>query len=207
MEAKQEEIAIGEEELEALKRILTHLVEEGKISFTDEDLDKWDIDSDAFEVLRKNGIIERVEPLDYYCENCTYIITPQGFKFDDEDENFFAFMVNHGWVFLEEKEWDELIARWLYEKYADGFEFVDEDNYGYVAWWLYRVFASYDIEADEKIDRYDYRFAYKGPIFYRFGSKWLVRDVDYCNTNRWETASGIFKGATYSIIDNVPPEE
>jgi len=188
--------------LAEVRKLLTHLVEKGKVTFTDDDLREWDIDAELI-----SGFVERIEPDNYYCENCTYILVPANVKLSSTDYEFFAFMTLHGWIFLQEKEFDELIARWLYERYADGFEFVDEDNYGYAAWWLYRVFASYDIEADEKIDRYDYRHAYKGPVYYRFGSKWLVRDVDYCNTNRWETASGIFKGATYSIVDSVPPEE
>jgi len=187
----------------AIKAILTFLAEKRKVTITDEELESLNLSDEVEEQLISDGILVRMEPRDVYCENCTNILAP--FEFDKADYALFAFLTTAaaesdelGCVY---DKMDLLIARWLYERHAGGFEFIadeGEDPYAAIAWFILQAAEKFNIEFDEVVDHYDYK-RYTGPRFYRLGSAWLMEDWEYCNNNRWGTCSGVFKCATYAF--------
>nr|KJR72511.1 MAG: hypothetical protein TU36_01600 [Vulcanisaeta sp. AZ3] len=92
-----------------------------------------------------------------------------------------------------------MFAKYMYEKYAGSLEFADEDNDGYMAWYLWQLAQSYSVDPDEVIDKFDYFREYKGSKYYKYGDTWIERYIGYANHNRFGESVGIEKGVTYSL--------
>lgn len=173
------------------------LVGEKKIVFSDDDISEF---AEEHERL--------LEELNYLRLTDTedvddYLILPKDICLTDEDAEFLRFAYNHLYEILEEagvEHWiqsnvvEDFLARYIYERCAGSFEFGDAK-----AWLLWKVAESYNVEPDEEVDLYDYKGSYTGPVFRRFGERWLMVEWSYVNTNRYGTVHGVFKGASYAF--------
>ena len=173
---------------EEMKRLLLEMLEEREITFSD-----YDIDPELCEKMMELGIAVKVgESGDYF----DYVLVPPN---ADVDVNALSKSYNAMTPFMDFKEISKVLALMMYSDVAGGFEFVDLDKDGQIAWIYDKIFQHLGIEPDEVVDLFDYRDSYVGPIYKRYGKVWIRKHWVYCNSNRFHTVHGVFKGVEYAI--------
>jgi hypothetical protein len=174
------------------KRII---VDRDEVEDVLEEIANEDIDvSELFDEMRMKDLLN-VENLTPESEIDTYIFLPKQIKLSDDELLFLRVMINN----LSDEDATIMFAEYMYEKYAGGLEFADEENDGYIAWYLWQLAQSYGVNPDEIVDKFDYSRTYTGSKYYRYGNTWIEKHVGYANYNRWGESVGIQKGYTYSL--------